>query len=288
MKVVDALAKASKVEDIAAPFVWTVGIDVDHKEIVQIKNLTKKKKVWVEILNGTDNFIKNYNDRKTISIKSSDKTLIASEWYRKLLGLDKNQINKIEIKHSKFPLFIKTFLAAKSHPDTNVRLATYLAILSVILGVIGAVPVITGLVMSSENENKNNYFIYEPAGNRTTVEAVKYIASVSGFKSGDYHLPEYDWSVIENAINSEDALFIIASGFTDPQKVKVGNSCDNECLANKRAVEVNKKLNSLLISPKPIFNMENGLDEGVKLVDTQVSKYSTERKVKIYIGMKQA
>jgi len=290
VKVVDALVKASKIEDIAAPFIWTAGIDIEHKEIVRIKNLNNKNKVWVEIFNGADNFIKNYNDRETtISIRATDKVIIASDWYRNLLGLDKNKTNSIEIKCSKLPLFIKSFLAAKSHPDTNVRLATYLAILSVILGIVGIYPVISGLFTSSENENKNNnFFCSSISNNEVAVDGIKYVGSVSGFKSGSYNLPEYDWNIITDTINDENVLFIITSGFTDPQKVKVNNSCSNECLANKRADKVHEKLNSLLVSPKPIFRMENGLSEGVKLLDSQVLEYSRERKVKIYIGTKQA
>lgn len=289
-KELDVLVKASRFEDIASPFVWTVGMGFTKKEIIRIKNKNNKKVVWVEVYNATKNFITNYNSReRVIKINEKQKTLVISEHYRDLLGLNRNEINKIEVTDCKIPLPLKELLAAKYHPDANARLATRLAKLSLILGIIsliGAIPAICDMFNEQQEKQTINIFNVSERNN-LTIQNIKHLVSVSGFKSGDHNLPEFNWNSIADTINNDNVLFIIASGFSDPQSVKSESSCNNDCLAKKRAQMVSDKLNSILISPKPIFSMSNGLRNGIKLDDQEIIEMSDERKVKIYIGIKQ-
>lgn len=144
--------KASKLEDVNSSFIWGVNLVNSSREIYRIKNISNNKAVWVEVINATSNFIENYNKRSnTRNIDKSEVCLVASEWYRVKLGLNKNINQQIKVKKTFLPNFLKTFLASKDHPDSNVRLATYLAIISVILGFIGSYPVFKELYCISNN-----------------------------------------------------------------------------------------------------------------------------------------
>ncbi|MDA0125997.1 MULTISPECIES: hypothetical protein [Vibrio] len=140
------IVRASKIEDIGAPYIWGVGFDYPHKEIIRIKNPVSGRKVWVEFMFGDENFRKSYNERKTRTINSNEQTLIISQWYREIIEVNKNESIELEVKKSRLPLWIKTMLAARKHPDSTVRLATYLAVLSVVLGVIGCAPIIGDII----------------------------------------------------------------------------------------------------------------------------------------------
>ncbi|MUK78455.1 hypothetical protein GNP84_16350 [Aliivibrio fischeri] len=285
--------KASKVEDISAPFVWAINIDVTHKDIVKITNLDNQKAIWVEVYIGTDNFIENYNKRKkTKRIDSKESLLVVNEHYRQLLGVEKNVPVNLSVETTSCCKTIKTFLMSRYHPDTNVNLAHSLGVISLFLGVISLFLSVVSLCSNSKgieptrSKDIDNYtYTTKNISHNEQVRNIEYIATVDGFSSGSFELPKYNWSKIQDKINNGDVLFIIVSGFSDPQKVKEGINCDNNCLASQRASQVAKKIQDLLDKKKPVFETSNGLNGGVKLFDFEVAEFSSERKVKIYLGV---
>lgn len=94
-----------------------------------------------EYLTINDNYIENYNRPKdTVKIEIDTKVITMNEWYRKRLGITetKKEYNlTIATERARILAQIRMGL---QHPQAVVRMATLLAIISVILGFIGLLP----------------------------------------------------------------------------------------------------------------------------------------------------
>ncbi len=123
-------------EDINTGWVWLGGFECNQRSIVKLVNEKNKKSVYCEALKIDSNFIKKYKEGNTSKIEAKENTIVASEWYRNKLGVN-NTKNDERIKISVENNLIGRFMSCIQHPQVIVRLATWLGVISIVLGVIG-------------------------------------------------------------------------------------------------------------------------------------------------------
>ncbi len=134
------IIKAALSEDINSSYIWFSSLPCSSREIVKIINTNTAKTVWCEVIVADDNYIKRYNQNpKTKDINKDIPFIVMNEWYREKLGLNKNIYCEIKIKSLWIPASIRQLYASLAHPDNTVRLAAYLAFISVGLGVAGLI-----------------------------------------------------------------------------------------------------------------------------------------------------
>ena len=129
---------ASMRQDMNEGWVWVTGLDIEPRSIIKIKNKDKNRKqsVYCEYLEIDANYIREYNQPPRVNIKADEKTLVINGWYRKSLGgIGTGQNHDLQITPAS-GLWGK-FRASTGHPQIVVRLATWLAIISVALGLLG-------------------------------------------------------------------------------------------------------------------------------------------------------
>lgn len=124
-------------EDMNEGWVWLSSNNFPPRPVIKIENKSNRKKVYCEALKIDENYLKNYNDNRRVSeLKGADKAIVVSEWYRKRLGgIETKQFHDLKISISN-GLWGK-FRASIGHPQVVVRLATWLAVISVTLGALG-------------------------------------------------------------------------------------------------------------------------------------------------------
>lgn len=123
-------------DEIDSGWVWIGTPKLNHRTIVRITNKDNKKRIYCEALSIDHNFLTEYNKPPRISIESPDQTLVINSWYRSRLGDIPSQTEyDIEIRAS--DNIWGKFRASLGHPQTVVRLAMWLGIISVILGIAG-------------------------------------------------------------------------------------------------------------------------------------------------------
>lgn len=129
---------ASLAEDINNGWVWLPESLVGERTVIRIKNKRSGKVVYCEALQIGDNYLKRYNTNgRTHQINDKNASITMSEWYRKKLGITKTQ-EEIEFDVVTRDNPWGHLRASLHHPQIVVRLAMELAIISVVLGVIGA------------------------------------------------------------------------------------------------------------------------------------------------------
>lgn len=129
---------ASLAEDINNGWVWLPESLVGERAVIRIKNKNTGKVVYCEALQIGENYLKRYNTNdRTYPIKEKNTSIVMSEWYRKKLGIAKTQ-EEIEFDVATKDNPWGHLRASLHHPQIVVRLAMELAIISVVLGVIGA------------------------------------------------------------------------------------------------------------------------------------------------------
>ena len=122
-------------EDINNGWVWLPQNVVAARNVVKIFYPTTGKTLFCEALSIGFNFKKRYNEQAKYKIKDPNSAIIINEWYRHKLGILKTQeIENLEI--SPFDNWWGKLRAALHHPQTAVRLATTLGIISVALGIV--------------------------------------------------------------------------------------------------------------------------------------------------------
>ena len=128
---------ASLRDEMNQGWVWSTNSSFNVRSIVKIINLENKKSIHCEHLQIEDNYINTYNDNhKRYKIKKDNKTIIVNAWYRDKLGnIETKKYHNLELKAAS-SLWGK-FQANINHPQVVVRMATWLSIISVLLGIIG-------------------------------------------------------------------------------------------------------------------------------------------------------
>lgn len=168
---------------------------------------------------------------------------------------------------------------------------TTLATLSITVTIFDAFIKFDGFTLYEDNTIKHQEFNLYSQGELTSTSALSDIIEVTtidGFESGKQTLPEYHWISLEQRLSELNANAIIVSGFSDPHKTKSEGVSSNLTIAYGRALAVREKLktmNWVKDNKIPIYIMSNGIEKGVKLRDSQVREYASERKVKVYVGI---
>lgn len=157
---------ASLIDHISDGFVMVNNASWSRRTIVKVipKKRLKKSGVWCEALNLDDYLRKAYNEKSTtLNIQPTQDAIVISKWYRDELGINtKEEIELCIYEPGWFRGIIGKILACLSHPMVGIRVATWLAILSIVIGIAGIVP-------SYTNTNSQ-----EHAGLQTMIEKTKY------------------------------------------------------------------------------------------------------------------
>lgn len=120
-------------DELNAGWVWIRSSNLSSRCIVKIRNPQNRKKVYCEALQVDDNFLKKYNDSSRFHIVDSSPALVINSWYRKRLGdFSTQSCQDLEITPAN-RLWGKIW-ACLHHPQVIVRIATYLGLLSILLG----------------------------------------------------------------------------------------------------------------------------------------------------------
>jgi hypothetical protein len=124
-------------DDINSGWVWVGGFDGTQRSIIKIKNEENGKSVYCEFLKIDENFKKQYVKGNTIQIENEQNAIIVNEWYRTKLDVNKNTDVSLSISTENH--LIAKFMACIEHPQIVVRLATWLGVVSIALGIIGII-----------------------------------------------------------------------------------------------------------------------------------------------------
>ena len=128
--------------DISNGTVWLKQNSLPARCIVKIANETNDRTVYCEALQFDENFLARYNapmgNRRTIN--DPDSSIVMGYWYRARLG-DLNTSKTYSLLVKKATPFWGDVWACLHHPQLIVRMAMGLALPSVFLGLVGAVPV---------------------------------------------------------------------------------------------------------------------------------------------------
>jgi hypothetical protein len=127
---------ASLRDELNQGWVWVTNPGFESRSVVRITNKKTNKSVYCECLEIDENYLSFYNNAPRESIDKSKATITISAWYRKKLGgINTKSNQELEIRaangwHGKL-------LANLHHPQVVVRMATWLALISLGLGILG-------------------------------------------------------------------------------------------------------------------------------------------------------
>lgn len=130
---------ASLKSDMNEGWVWITAPKVPSRSIIEIENTINRKKVYCEALQIDQNYLKDYKKGNTNTLPNNEPTITLNSWYRTKLGLEEtNKDYNLLVKPSNH--LYGRFRASIGHPQMVVRLATWLAIISTILGIVSFFP----------------------------------------------------------------------------------------------------------------------------------------------------
>lgn len=136
MKVFAALACDSQ-----QGWIWLKDATIPPRSVVKITNLKTKKTIYCEALQIDNNFLKEYNQAPRLNINNPSETIVINHWYRASLGGLATQEDaklKIQICNS----WYGKIKACTDHPQAVVRVAVWLGVIGILLGLIGLIPFI--------------------------------------------------------------------------------------------------------------------------------------------------
>ena len=124
--------------DMNKGWVWVTDKVYPQRSVIQIKNNKNGQSIYCECLEIDKNFKKEYNQSPRIHIQDNQDTIIINAWYRERLGdIETKKIHDLKIK--KVNNWWGKFRANIGHPQIIVRLATWLAIISIGLGLFSVI-----------------------------------------------------------------------------------------------------------------------------------------------------
>jgi hypothetical protein len=104
------------------------------------------KSIYCETLQLETNFLRVYKSCQTYEIKDPLSAIVINAWFREGLGIEATQCElPLQIEPCYYSPFAK-FKACTGHPQIVVRLATWLGLISVILGLLGLVVSLKGVI----------------------------------------------------------------------------------------------------------------------------------------------
>lgn len=123
--------------------------DFASRDYISVVNMSTDKKVLCICRIIDANFKRVYKERTGKAIQEKKNALVVSDYYRKKLGLDEGkgqEISEFEIGRVVDPVSkIRTLL---QHPDNIVKIVTWLAIISVAVGLVSILTSIWSLRLS--------------------------------------------------------------------------------------------------------------------------------------------
>lgn len=123
-------------EDTQQGWVWLKDGSLPARSVVKIKNQASGKVIYCEALQIDKNFLEAYNQSPRIPINNPQDSIVISGWYRAALG---GLSTKSHVQLSIKPInsWWGKFRACTYHPQTVVRVAVWLGLISVFLGLFG-------------------------------------------------------------------------------------------------------------------------------------------------------
>jgi len=132
------LVLASLYDDLNQGWIWITSSGFEPRSIVKIKNKKSGDVTYCECLKIDKNYRTIYNNPPRKDIEHHNHTITMNQWYRKRLGIaETNYIYDLEIKPAN--CFYGKLRANFQHPQIVVRLATLLALFSIILGILSMI-----------------------------------------------------------------------------------------------------------------------------------------------------
>jgi hypothetical protein len=126
-------------DDINEGLVWLQDESLPPRSIVRIRSVATRKSVRCEALQIDHNFLRLYNQKPRVGITEPRASLVISSWYRaKLGGLQTQSEYDLEISISNTPW--GKLRASTQHPQAALRVAVWLGILSILIGLAGFKP----------------------------------------------------------------------------------------------------------------------------------------------------
>jgi hypothetical protein len=122
--------------DISEGFVWLLKPGLSARSIVRITNPDNGRSVFCEALQIDQNFLREYNSSQSRAlIDRPDSSLVIGAWYRARLGLDTRRDYPLGVAAAES--WLGKLRACMEHPQSVVRVAAWLGIISVALGLTG-------------------------------------------------------------------------------------------------------------------------------------------------------
>ena len=119
-------------------WVWLQDPTLPARSLIRIKNPDNGKVVYCEALQIDENFLDTYNQKPRFTISTPKEALVISGWYRAALGGVSTQ-SDVHLSIKPCNSWWGKFKASTHHPQTVVRVAAWLGLISVILGLWSAV-----------------------------------------------------------------------------------------------------------------------------------------------------
>lgn len=129
---------ASLREDTQQGWIWLQNPTLPARSVIRIKNPDNGKVVYCEALQIDNNFLAAYNQQPRFTISAPQEALVINGWYRAALGGVSTQ-SDVQLSIKPCNSWWGKFKACTHHPQTVVRVAAWLGLISVILGLLGAV-----------------------------------------------------------------------------------------------------------------------------------------------------
>lgn len=121
--------------------VWVSHYGGKSRQAVRLTALETGDVTYAELRLIDKNFVDYYNDEAYSQIDLATPTMVVGQWYRNKLGFLKiGSTAEIEIAEMWEPL--AAYMACKHHPQTVVRVSTWLGVIGVALGVIALIPLV--------------------------------------------------------------------------------------------------------------------------------------------------
>jgi hypothetical protein len=121
-------------EESREGWVWASTIPKPGVPHVRLRNFITGKTIICEQREIDSNFRQRYNQPPRTGLPESGNVLVISEHYRKKLGLDRDITGSVNLELSSVRGPLAGIRAGRSHPNSAIRTATWLGVLSAVLG----------------------------------------------------------------------------------------------------------------------------------------------------------
>ena len=117
-------------------WIWVTNSGLESRSVVKVTNSKNNKSIYCECLEIEDNYIFTYDNPPRVPINKNEPTITINSWYRKKLGgIDTKTIQELEIRAANN--WLGRLCSCFQHPQVVVRMATWLSLISLGLGVLG-------------------------------------------------------------------------------------------------------------------------------------------------------